>query len=291
MSPGELHMPAFGAIRGELKSGATSPARTSGELRIRRTSGAARRAVADDERPIPVLRNADGPSASRISAQQAARMVLRSRSAVANRIINVTIAAIAILVLMPVFIIVALLVRLTSPGPILYTQTRVGIDRRSRRALALYDRRARDAGGSVFTIYKFRSMHVDAEHASGAVWATPDDPRATPVGRFLRKTRLDELPQLFNVVKGDMNIVGPRPERPSIVAQLRKDISEYGLRHRAKPGITGLAQINHAYDQSLDDVRQKIRYDLEYLRRQSVAEDVRIMLKTVPVMLFKRGGW
>lgn len=205
--------------------------------------------------------------------------------------INVFIAAIAIVVLAPVFIIVALLVRLTSPGPILYTQTRVGIDRRSRRALALYDRRARDAGGSVFTIYKFRSMYVDAERGSGAVWAKPDDPRATPLGRILRKTRLDELPQLFNVLKGDMNIVGPRPERPTIVAQLRKDISEYALRHRAKPGITGLAQINHAYDQSLDDVRQKVRYDLEYLRRQSVAEDVRIMLKTVPVMLFKRGGW
>jgi lipopolysaccharide/colanic/teichoic acid biosynthesis glycosyltransferase len=188
-------------------------------------------------------------------------------------------------------VLVAISVRLTSPGPVLYTQTRVGIDRRSRRALALYDRRARDAGGCVFTIYKFRSMYVNAEHMSGAVWATPNDPRATPVGRVLRKTRLDELPQLFNVLKGDMNIVGPRPERPTIVAQLRKDISEYSLRHRAKPGITGLAQINHAYDRSLDDVRQKVRYDLEYLRRQSVAEDVRIMLKTLPVMLFKRGGW
>jgi lipopolysaccharide/colanic/teichoic acid biosynthesis glycosyltransferase len=248
--------------------------------------------LAEDERSIPVQRNADGVTASRISgAFAAARVVPRSRSAIANRVLNFTIALVAIIVLAPVFIIVALLVRLTSPGPILYTQTRVGIDRRSRRALALYDRRARDAGGSVFTMYKFRSMRVDAEGVSGAVWAKPNDPRATSVGRILRKTRLDELPQLFNVLKGDMNIVGPRPERPTIVAQLRKDISEYGLRHRAKPGITGLAQINHAYDQSLDDVRQKIRYDLEYLRRQSVAEDVRIMLKTVPVMLFKRGGW
>ena len=288
-TPGEFHLSAIGAVRGDGKATPASP-RNSGELRIRRISGATTRPITDDERPIPVLRNADGAPTAR-TALAPARVVPRSRSAVLNRVINVTMAAIAIIVLAPVFIIVALLVRLTSPGPILYTQTRVGIDRRSRRALALYDRRARDAGGSVFTIYKFRSMYVDAERGSGAVWAKPDDPRATPVGRVLRKTRLDELPQLFNVLKGDMNIVGPRPERPTIVAQLRKDISEYALRHRAKPGITGLAQINHAYDQSLDDVRQKIRYDLEYLRRQSVAEDVRIMLKTVPVMLFKRGGW
>jgi lipopolysaccharide/colanic/teichoic acid biosynthesis glycosyltransferase len=288
---------SLGAVRADLPGASSSPprisgersaARSSGELRIPRTSGGGR-VVADDERSIPVLRNADGISASRISG--AFRVVPRSRSAVANRVLNFTLALIAIIVLAPVFVIVALLVRFTSPGPILYTQTRVGIDRRSRRALALYDRRARDAGGAVFTMYKFRSMHVDAERMSGAVWAKPNDPRATPVGRILRRTRLDELPQLFNVLKGDMNIVGPRPERPTIVAQLRKDISEYGLRHRAKPGITGLAQINNAYDQSLDDVRQKVRYDLEYLRRQSVAEDVRIMLKTVPVMLFKRGGW
>jgi lipopolysaccharide/colanic/teichoic acid biosynthesis glycosyltransferase len=188
-------------------------------------------------------------------------------------------------------LLVSLAVLLTSRGPILYTQERVGIDRRARRAVALYDRRQRDDGGSVFTIYKFRSMRVDAEQNSGPIWATPNDPRVTPIGQFLRKSRLDELPQLFNVVRGDMNIVGPRPERPSIFAKLRNDISGYRLRQRAKPGITGLAQINNAYDQTLDDVRSKVRYDLEYLGRQSVVEDVRIMLRTVPVMLFKRGGW
>jgi lipopolysaccharide/colanic/teichoic acid biosynthesis glycosyltransferase len=123
------------------------------------------------------------------------------------------------------------------------------------------------------------------------VWATKNDPRVTCVGRFLRKTRLDELPQLFNVVKGDMNIVGPRPERPTIFARLRQDISEYSLRQRAKPGITGWAQVNLAYDSTIDDVRKKVDLDLEYLQRQSVLEDVRIMLRTVPVMLFKRGGW
>jgi lipopolysaccharide/colanic/teichoic acid biosynthesis glycosyltransferase len=218
-------------------------------------------------------------------------VVPRSRSEVANRALNVLIAAIALVVLSPLMLLVAIAIKLTSPGPVLYSQTRVGMDRRMRRALALYDRRSQDIGGSEFVIYKFRSMHVDAERHSGAVWATQNDPRVTTVGRVLRRMRLDELPQLFNVLKGDMNIVGPRPERPSIFARLREDITEYPLRQRAKPGITGLAQISHAYDVSLDDVRQKVRYDLEYLRRQSLMEDVRIMIRTVPVMLFKQGGW
>jgi len=121
--------------------------------------------------------------------------------------------------------------------------------------------------------------------------ATRGDERITPFGRFLRSTSLDELPQLVNVLKGEMNIVGPRPERPSIFAELREHIAEYPLRQRAKPGITGLAQINHHYDRSLEDVRTKVHYDLEYIRRQSVTEDFRIMLKTVPVILLRRGGW
>ena len=128
-------------------------------------------------------------------------------------------------------------------------------------------------------------------NASGAVWAAQNDARVTPLGKFLRASRLDELPQLWNVVKGDMNIVGPRPERPSIFARLRDDIAEYPLRQRARPGITGLAQISQSYDSCMDDVRNKVCYDLEYLSRQSLAEDMRIMLKTVPVMLFKKGGW
>jgi lipopolysaccharide/colanic/teichoic acid biosynthesis glycosyltransferase len=123
------------------------------------------------------------------------------------------------------------------------------------------------------------------------VWATEGDPRVTPLGRFLRKCRIDELPQLINVIRGEMNIVGPRPERPSIFARLREDIAEYPLRQRAKPGITGWAQINQSYDSCIDDVRAKVRYDLEYLERQSLAEDLRIMVKTVPVMLFRKGGW
>jgi lipopolysaccharide/colanic/teichoic acid biosynthesis glycosyltransferase len=208
-----------------------------------------------------------------------------------ERVVNVTLAVIALLLLSPLLLLIALAVKLTSPGPILYTQTRIGIDRRLARGNRSYDRRAQDLGGSVFTIYKFRTMRVDAERKSGAVWATRRDPRVTPIGRFLRASRLDELPQLFNVVLGDMNIVGPRPERPGIFARLRTEIEEYPLRQLAKPGITGWAQINHTYDACVEDVRQKVRYDLEYIDRRSLAEDVRIMLKTVPVMLLRRGGW
>lgn len=134
-------------------------------------------------------------------------------------------------------------------------------------------------------------MRVDAERFSGAVWAQENDPRVTTLGRYLRQFRLDELPQLWNIVRGDMNIVGPRPERPSIVARLREMIPEYRARHRVKPGLTGLAQINQHYDQNLDDVRGKIRWDLEYIRTQSLWLDIMIMLKTVPSVLLKFRGW
>jgi len=140
-------------------------------------------------------------------------------------------------------------------------------------------------------IYKFRTMRADAERPSGAVWATKGDARVTPVGRVMRKYRVDELPQLINVIRGEMNIVGPRPERPSIFSRLCDDIEEYPLRQQAKPGITGWAQVNHNYDTCIDDVRTKVRYDLEYLQRQSVAEDLLIMARTLPVMIFNRGGW
>ena len=208
-----------------------------------------------------------------------------------NRLLNITIALLALILLFPVLLLIAFLVWISSPGPVLYTQVRVGLDRRLPVDAAQNHRRERDHGGRLFTIYKFRTMRVDAEHQSGAVWAQQSDPRVTPIGRLLRQYRLDELPQLVNVLKGDMNIVGPRPERPTIFAELREHIAEYPLRQRAKPGITGLAQINHHYDRSLEDVRTKVHYDLEYIRRQSVAEDVRIMLKTVPVILRRRGGW
>ena len=205
--------------------------------------------------------------------------------------LNFILALIAFIALLPVFVIISLLVWLTSDGPVLYTQVRVGLDRRVPLDASQNHRRQRDIGGQPFTIYKFRTMRVDAEHHSGAVWAQQRDPRVTPIGRLLRQYRLDELPQLLNVLKGEMNIVGPRPERPTIFAELREHIAEYPLRQRAKPGITGLAQINHHYDRSLEDVRTKVHYDLEYIRRQSVGEDFRIMLKTLPVILLRRGGW
>jgi lipopolysaccharide/colanic/teichoic acid biosynthesis glycosyltransferase len=208
-----------------------------------------------------------------------------------NRVQNGLLASAALLLLLPVLVLIALVIKLTSRGPVLYLQERVGLDRRGLGRQAQNHRRERDLGGRPFTIYKFRTMWVDAERESGAVWAQQHDPRVTPVGRILRQYRLDELPQLVNVLRGEMNIVGPRPERPTIFAELRGHINEYPLRQRAKPGITGLAQINHHYDRSLDDVRTKVRYDLEYISRRSLWEDVRIMLQTIPVVFLRRGGW
>jgi lipopolysaccharide/colanic/teichoic acid biosynthesis glycosyltransferase len=216
----------------------------------------------------------------------------RPRSELLQRVMNVTIASLALAAVTPVIVVFAALVKLTSPGPIFYSQARVGLDRRrTRDRTKMYDRRARDVGGRPFIIYKFRTMRVDAEAPHGAIWATKGDARVTPVGRVMRKYRVDELPQLLNVIRGEMNIVGPRPERPSIFSRLCDDIEEYPLRQRAKPGITGWAQVNHNYDTSVDDVRKKVRYDLEYLQRQSVTEDLRIMARTLPVMIFNRGGW
>jgi lipopolysaccharide/colanic/teichoic acid biosynthesis glycosyltransferase len=213
---------------------------------------------------------------------------LRSR---VNRTLNLVLALLGLVAVLPVLLLIALMIRLTSRGPVLYTQLRIGLDRRLPVDATQNQRRERDLGGQPFTIYKFRTMRVDAEHHSGAVWAQQRDPRVTSIGRLLRQYRLDELPQLLNVIKGEMNIVGPRPERPTIFAELREHIAEYPLRQRAKPGITGLAQINHHYDRSLDDVRTKVHYDLEYIRRRNLREDLRIMLKTIPVILLRRGGW
>ena len=228
----------------------------------------------------------------RLVQEPEAPLVPRARSELLSRGLNCTIALVALAILAPVMLLIALAVKLTSRGPVFYSQTRIGLDRRWRGKVAPTDtRRTHDLGGRVFTIYKFRTMRVNAEHQSGAVWAAKEDPRVTPVGRVLRQYRLDELPQLLNVLTGDMNIVGPRPERPSIFAQLRTTIPNYEARQRVKPGITGLAQINQQYDQCLSDVRNKLDYDLRYLSKQGFWEDVRIMLKTIPVVLFKRGGW
>jgi lipopolysaccharide/colanic/teichoic acid biosynthesis glycosyltransferase len=208
-----------------------------------------------------------------------------------ERALNLTIALVGLVLTLPVWLVVALVVKLTSRGPVFYTQVRVGIDTRGGTPTAHDPRRKVDLGGRPFTIYKFRTMAVDAEHASGPVWATKADPRVTPVGRVLRSLRLDELPQLINVIRGDMNLVGPRPERPTFVVELRREIPEYAKRHRVKPGLTGLAQVNLEYDSCVDTVRAKLEYDLEYIRRRSLLEDLKIMLKTVPVILFRKGGW
>jgi lipopolysaccharide/colanic/teichoic acid biosynthesis glycosyltransferase len=208
----------------------------------------------------------------------------------ARRVLNIIAASVGLVLAAPIMLVVAIAVRVTSPGPIIYSQVRVGRDRRRRAKGLGYPRRANDLGGSPFRIYKFRTMRVDAEKGSGAVWASQNDPRVTPIGRVLRKYRLDELPQLLNVLLGDMNIVGPRPERPAIFQQLRGAITDYEYRQLARPGITGLAQVSQDYDSNVEDVKRKVQFDLTYIRRQGLFEDVRIMAKTVPVVLFGRGA-
>ena len=241
----------------------------------------------------PRSRRVDAPAASRPSPRsvEIPETIPRERNEKASRALNLALGTLALIVVAPLLVLIALVMKLTSRGPILYAQTRVGLDRRWRSTLALRERRLEDLGGQVFTIYKFRTMRVDAERGSGAVWAQENDPRVTKLGKYMRILRLDELPQFWNVVLGDMNIVGPRPERPSIVSRLREDIPEYQYRHRVKPGITGLAQINQNYDASLDDVRSKVRWDLRYISEQGFWVDVKIMLRTVPSILLKYRGW
>jgi len=182
------------------------------------------------------------------------------------------VGVIAFAVALPAIILVAILVRLTSRGPVLYRQARVG------------------KTGVIFTILKFRSMYQNAEAATGAVWAVKDDPRITPLGRWLRKLRLDELPQLINVLRGDMSIVGPRPERPEFVEVFSKQIPYYRQRMVVRPGITGWAQINFKYGDTLDDTILKLEYDLYYIKNLTFSLDVYIMFQTVKVMLLGRGA-
>ena len=231
------------------------------------------------------------PDAQLTEGATVVRFEQRERSERVDRAVNLALAVVATVAVAPLMILVALAVKLTSPGPVFYSQTRVGRDRRGMGAAADGERRSRNSGGELFTIYKFRSMRTDAEAGGAAVWAVQNDPRVTPVGSFIRRTRLDELPQLFNVIRGEMSIVGPRPERPQIFGELAEQIPEYALRARAKPGITGLAQINHTYDSCIGGVRVKVRYDLEYLQTATIWTDLRIMVMTIPVMLLRRGGW
>lgn len=240
----------------------------------------------ENPRPIPVVK--EPAPVKRATDLQAAAPKTLDR---VHRAMNVVLATLLLVLAAPVMLLFAILVKLTSPGPIFYRQARVGLNRRRAPVSeGVYDRRTRDLGGKPFMIFKFRTMCMGAEK-NGPVWAQRKDARVTRIGRVMRKYRIDELPQLVNVIRGEMNIVGPRPERPGIFSRLCDDIAEYPLRQRARPGITGLAQVSQAYDTSIDDVRAKVRYDLEYLGRQGVAEDLLIMARTVPVMIFRRGGW
>lgn len=184
-----------------------------------------------------------------------------------KRLLDLVVSAIVLVLGLPVWLSLMLVIRLTSRGPAIYRQRRVG------------------RLGREFTMYKFRTMRVDAEAETGPVWATEDDPRYTPVGRWLRKTRLDEIPQFWNVFKGDMSLVGPRPERPYFVEKLAAEIPLYNRRHRVKPGITGWAQVKWKYDASLDDVRQKVKYDLFYIENLGLRRDLQILFRTITTAL------
>jgi sugar transferase (PEP-CTERM system associated) len=187
-----------------------------------------------------------------------------------KRACDVLFAGLAIVLALPLMAAVALAVKVTSPGPAVYRQRRVGLH------------------GRVFTLRKFRSMTANAE-ANGAVWAASADPRVTPLGRILRKTHLDELPQLWNILKGDMSLVGPRPERPEFVTSLSREIPFYGQRHIVRPGLTGWAQVCQAYASSIDDTMEKLQYDLFYIKNMSIGLDFYVGIRTIKIVLQGRG--
>jgi sugar transferase (PEP-CTERM system associated) len=188
-----------------------------------------------------------------------------------RRLLSLAVSFLALVICLPFIPLIILAVRLSSPGPIFFSQTRVG-----RR-------------GRPFTAYKFRTMCQDAE-ANGAVWAAKDDPRVTRIGGFMRKTRLDEIPQLWNVLRGDMAFVGPRPERPEFVQWLSKEIPFYDLRHMIRPGITGWAQVRYQYGASLEETKRKLEYDLYYVKNQSIGLDLLIMFETIKTIILRRGA-
>lgn len=189
-----------------------------------------------------------------------------------KRTFDIVASAIGLVIGLPLMLIVAAVLKLTSEGSVLYHQTRVGLQ------------------GRPFTLHKFRTMRLDAESTTGAVWATPNDARVTRVGRFLRLSRLDEMPQLWNVLVGDMSLVGPRPERPEFVESLAASIAYYGERHVVKPGLTGWAQVRYKYGASQKDALEKLQYDLFYVKNMSVALDLLILFKTVKIVILRRGA-
>lgn len=188
-----------------------------------------------------------------------------------KRVLDITASSLGLLFFLPVIPFVILAIKLDSPGPILFRQVRVG------------------EGDKPFTLMKFRSMRRDAESKTGAVWSQENDPRITRVGNFLRRSRLDEIPQLLNILKGDMSLVGPRPERPEFVSELKKRIPYYSERHYVKPGLTGWAQVCYPYGSSVEDAIEKLRYDLYYIKNISILLDFYIVLKTFGVVLLGKG--
>jgi len=196
----------------------------------------------------------------------------RPQNLVYQHLVNIVVAVVGLSLSLPILLLTALAVRLSSSGPVLYRQVRVGLD------------------SVPFTLYKFRSMRADAESLTGAVWASKDDPRVTRVGRMIRRIRFDELPQLFNVLKGEMSIVGPRPERPEFVQALSEQIPYYRQRHCVRPGITGWAQVNYKYGDTLEDTIQKLEFDLYYIKNMSMALDGYIIFHTLKAMLLSRGA-
>lgn len=199
-------------------------------------------------------------------------LILRPARRRAKRVIDVAISLAFLLFVSPLCLLVALAIGLDSPGPVFYGQERVGLN------------------GAVFKAWKFRSMRVDAESDGAPRWASSRDDRVTRVGRFIRKVRIDEIPQVLNVLAGEMSFIGPRPERPFFVKQLREQIPYYDLRHRVPPGITGWAQVNYPYGATVEDARRKLAYDLYYLKRSDLILDLVILLQTVRVVLFAHGG-
>lgn len=198
------------------------------------------------------------------------RLVLSWRSMV-KRSLDIFVSAAGLVITTPVMVLIGIAVKATSRGPIFFKQTRVGIR------------------GKIFNMYKFRTMMQDAEAKSGPVWAKENDPRVTAVGAFLRKTHLDELPQFMNVLRGEMSLVGPRPERPYFVQEFRKVIPHYDRRLFAKPGITGLAQIKRRYDETIGDVKKKVRYDVLYIRKMCPVLDMMVLAMTVKAVVLGTG--
>jgi sugar transferase (PEP-CTERM system associated) len=196
---------------------------------------------------------------------------VKASQQIVRRLVSITVSFIGLAICLPFIPFIILAVRLSSPGPIFFRQTRVGLR------------------GRHFTVLKFRTMRKDAE-AKGAVWATKNDPRITSFGRFMRKTRLDEIPQLWNVLCGEMSFVGPRPERPEFVQWLTTEIPYYELRHLIRPGLTGWAQVRYQYGASLEETKQKLEYDLYYIKHLSLGLDLLIMFETIKTIVLRRGA-